>query len=98
MYFYYAITELGIRPGNLVAMPLTILQIVQMLFGIFINGLYAYLWLTAPEGATCTTTNPGPLLVAAAGMYASYFYLFCQFFVGRYLAKPQPHTGKKKAH
>ena len=98
MYFFYSITELGIRPGNLVAMPLTILQIVQMLFGIFINGLYAYLWLTAPEGATCTTTNPGPLLVAAAGMYASYFYLFCQFFVGRYLAKPQPRTGKKKAH
>ncbi len=80
MYYYYFLTELGIRPTW--AKPLTLLQISQMFAGLFLNGSWAYEYLVNKKDCQCD--NPNAIMISAAIMYASYLYLFVSFFIGRY--------------
>merc|ERR1712039_31975 len=96
MYFYYFLAELNMRPPEFVALFITIIQISQMFIGIVVVGITGYLWYET--GVPCLSDEPELMLGSAVVMYASYLFLFCQFFVRRYLRKPSPSksTGKAK--
>ncbi|EDQ92757.1 uncharacterized protein MONBRDRAFT_4746 [Monosiga brevicollis MX1] len=84
MYSYYAARALGYRPvGDI---WITSLQILQMVVGTYI----ASYRLTV-----CNSVRPESAWGALI-MYASYFYLFADFFARRYL-KPGPQSDKIKA-
>jgi elongation of very long chain fatty acids protein 6 len=82
MYFYYFLTELGYRPSW--AFAITVIQIVQMIVGIVLNTLWAYLWF---DNNNCECTSPKKVLAYTLVMYGSYLYLFVVFFLKRYFDK-----------
>merc|ERR1712137_1305585 len=94
MYFYYFLAELNMRPPEFVALFITIIQISQMFIGIVAVGITAYLWNST--GVPCLSDEPELMLGSAVVMYASYLFLFCQFFVRRYL-KSSPKPSSKNA-
>lgn len=77
MYFYYFLAAVGKPPkwGKIV----TILQIAQMLIGMFVTGYHYYLLQTVPN---CDGSYEN--LFAAFVMYTAYMILFVQFFMSRY--------------
>ncbi|EER03348.1 fatty-acyl elongase, putative [Perkinsus marinus ATCC 50983] len=85
MYFYYFLSSVGHKPRW--GLTVTILQIAQMLIGMFVVAIHYYALRTVPrcDGATQD-------LSAAFLMYTAYLILFAQFFVGRYVS-----GGSKKA-
>ncbi|KAF4711665.1 hypothetical protein FOZ62_001367, partial [Perkinsus olseni] len=85
MYFYYFLSSVGHKPKW--GLTVTILQITQMLIGMFVVAVHYYSLRTVPrcDGATED-------LLAAFLMYTAYLVLFAQFFVGRYVK-----SGKRKA-
>lgn len=89
MYFYYFLTELGCRPSW--AFAITAIQIAQMVVGIVLNTMWAYLWLS---GKKCECTGPKKVLIYTLVMYGSYLYLFVVFFLKRYFGKRA--AGKNK--
>jgi elongation of very long chain fatty acids protein 6 len=84
MYFYYFLTELGFRPKG--AVVITTIQITQMVIGIIINAFWAHRFFN--EG-NCQCKSPLLMMSAALVMYASYLYLFLQFFFNKYTASPK---------
>jgi elongation of very long chain fatty acids protein 6 len=83
MYSYFALASAGVRFSRTSQQAITVLQIVQMVAGIFI---------TVHNALVC---NSQPTLTAfALLMYFSYFVLFVQFFVAKYSAKKQPAAKK----
>jgi len=96
MYWYYFQKERGYDP--IWAKPLTIGQILQMVFGLLLN----ILWLNAYlNGQACAGTRPKTLIAMGSVIYASYLFLFMKFFLERYVfeKKPspkQPRQGGKK--
>jgi hypothetical protein len=83
MYFYYAMTQWGLETRKMVkpyAIYITILQIVQMMGGIFFVCSAAYFKYV--KGLECH--NTGSTIMAAFVMYTSYFLLFFQLFYSRY--------------
>jgi hypothetical protein len=77
MYSYYALRAYGVRLPRVLAMIITILQIVQMFVGMFITG---YAFTLQQEGDQCSTHT----LTYAMIMYFSYLILFIKFFVDSY--------------
>ncbi|CAG0902646.1 unnamed protein product [Darwinula stevensoni] len=82
MYSYFTFIAIGYRGLRRVAFGITVLQILQMFMGIFVN-LYAVYVKVA--GYNCDVPNRN--LFWANIMYASYFFLFVQFFVSSYIKK-----------
>merc|ERR1712014_81362 len=72
------------------AIYITLLQLVQMLVGMFVT-VKAVLYQAAGEECHVNKTNS----VLGLGMYLSYFVLFFKLFVDNYYLKPR--TLKKKA-
>eukprot|EP01095_Lingulamoeba_sp_RSL-Kostka_P003089 TRINITY_DN13_c0_g3_i1.p1 TRINITY_DN13_c0_g3~~TRINITY_DN13_c0_g3_i1.p1 ORF type:complete len:287 (+),score=43.78 TRINITY_DN13_c0_g3_i1:90-950(+) len=93
MYFYYFLREIDIFVPRPISMSLTFLQIFQMFFGIYINGLWAYYVFVV--GLPCLCVAPRIIVTSSCIMYGSYLFLFCKFFYYRYLA-PQPTQKEKK--
>jgi len=95
MYSYYAMTQWSMETRKIVkpyAIYITILQIVQMMGGIFFvcsAAFYKY-----ALGYECHNTTA--TLVAAFAMYTSYFLLFFQLFYSRYEVVQQYLGGSKK--
>ncbi|CAG0900268.1 unnamed protein product [Darwinula stevensoni] len=83
MYTYFTFIAIGYRGLRRIALGITVLQILQMFMGIFVN-LYAF-YVVMAKGASCDV--PIHNLVWANIMYASYFCLFIQFFVSSYIKK-----------
>jgi hypothetical protein len=78
MYFYYFLTSCGYKPWwNKV---LTTLQISQMFVGMIVCLSVAYFKYSLRRDCD----NTGENLVAGFVMYGSYFWLFAQFFFGKY--------------
>merc|ERR1712151_808687 len=71
-------------------MGITLLQLVQMLVGMFVT-VKAVLYQAAGDECHVNKTNS----VLGLGMYASYFMLFFKLFVDNYYLKPK--TLKKRA-
>jgi len=98
MYYYYYLAACGKPPrwGKFV----TVIQLVQMLFGIIASLCWCYYYLT---GANCGCDYPNGFMLSAFLLYGSYLYLFLQFYFNRYSGKPvtgstptpPPHKPKK---
>merc|ERR1712187_96194 len=85
MYGYFAI--MGTRYRKLVtpyAIYITLLQLVQMLVGMFVT-VKAVLYQAAGDECHVNKTNS----VLGLSMYASYFVLFFKLFVDNYFLKPK---------
>jgi len=92
MYFYYFLTGLGYHPSW--AMILTVAQIAQMMIGIVANSTWMYLY---KSGINCMCDAPEIMMWSCIVLYGSYFLLFVQFFVERYvLGKRKEKTKEKK--
>ena len=94
MYFYYFLTEVGWRPPRFIQMFLTTLQILQMVWGITVNGIWTYIYF---RDGDCGCRNPKVILISCVLMYGSYLFLFCEFFFKRYILsdkKPAPAAKK----
>lgn len=89
MYAYYAADALGIRLRAL-SPYITAIQILQMVGGITILGCTSTLCPNSSE--------PWYSIVWGAIMYASYFVLFAQIFLDRYLKKKGKKQSAEKAH
>merc|ERR1712176_1513133 len=90
MYGYFAI--MGTRYRKLVtpyAIYITLLQLVQMLVGMFVT-VKAVLYQAVGDECHVNRTNS----VLGLGMYLSYFVLFFKLFVDNYYLKPK--TLKKR--
>merc|ERR1712039_408332 len=91
MYGYFAI--MGTRYRKMVsryAIYITLLQLVQMLVGMFVT-IKAVLYQA--EGEECHVNKTNSLL--GLSMYASYFVLFFKLFVDNYYLKPKGVQKKK---
>lgn len=94
MYFYYGMTQLSPRTRKMVvpyAFWITLAQLSQMAFGLMIVGLTIYYKYNRRNCYTYPHVNLFALL-----MYASYFVLFADIFIRRYVFK-KPTTKPKKA-
>merc|ERR1719450_1555584 len=92
MYGYFAI--MGTRYRKAVtkyAIYITLLQLVQMLVGMFVT-VKAVLYQAAGEECHVNRTNS----VLGLSMYASYFVLFFKLFVDNYYLKPRSDKCAKK--
>jgi len=87
MYSYYAVKALKIPVPKVLAMVITSLQLLQMVFGCGINILA---WQYKNNGRDCAVSTNN--LYWSFVMYTSYFYLFARFF---YLAYFAPKKDKK---
>uniref|UniRef100_A0A7S1MS62 Elongation of fatty acids protein n=1 Tax=Neobodo designis TaxID=312471 RepID=A0A7S1MS62_NEODS len=86
MYTYYFGMSFGgplkaiVKPF---AMSITVLQLVQMVFGLYVT-LRIQLILNSEGPAACAGADP-MVNLAGLGMYASYFVLFANFFYHNYI-------------
>lgn len=88
MYFYFAMAEAGyksvVKPF---AMYITIMQIAQMIGGLFMTG--SFMMFKMQDGDAC----PGSTLALARGQMVVYlfnFYLFSKMFLDTYVSTPRP--------
>ena len=80
MYTYFALQTLGIRPPKPLAMSITILQILQMVGGIYILSRARSLH---SAGSFCQV--PDSVINFGFLIYSSYFALFVHFFLEAYV-------------
>ena len=96
MYAYYAAQAIGIRVSNSVATVITCTQITQMAVGLILQSAACYFGLMeSPDQRKSCFRHDG----AAAFLwiaYASFLYLFGQFFVKRYCSTPTRKAGDRK--
>lgn len=91
MYAYYAMRAMNIRPPKFLPAIITSSQIMQMMFGLFVQLFSAYHYLIrSNESCTLNGTN----IFFGLIIYGSYLKLFCDFAVKRYL-KPSKKEKKK---
>uniref|UniRef100_A0AC34QUD4 Elongation of very long chain fatty acids protein n=1 Tax=Panagrolaimus sp. JU765 TaxID=591449 RepID=A0AC34QUD4_9BILA len=89
MYSYYAIRALKIRVPKSCAMIVTLLQLAQMVVGVYI-GIVIYGLKSAGKPCQQTWSN----LYFSFSIYFSYFLLFCNFFYHAYLKKNNRYVEK----
>ncbi|CAD5220929.1 unnamed protein product [Bursaphelenchus okinawaensis] len=89
MYSYYALRAAQFRVPRLIAMTVTVLQIAQMVMGVYIG--YRVFNIKS-AGQSCQQTNEN--LYFSFLIYFSYFCLFCHFFYKAYL-RPNNRYAKK---
>ncbi|VDM95336.1 unnamed protein product [Thelazia callipaeda] len=82
MYTYYALKAMRLRLPKVAAMMVTVLQILQMIGGVFIGINILQIKLS---GRSCQQTWSN--LYFSFTIYFSYFLLFCNFFYYTYLKK-----------
>merc|ERR1712039_1163884 len=92
MYGYFAVMGTQYRKTIArYAMGITLLQLVQMLVGMFVT-IKAVLYQAAGEECHVNKTNS----VLGLSMYASYFFLFFKLFVDNYYLKPKSEKATRK--
>jgi len=87
MYGYYFLMAMNMKPKWLPPMAITMMQISQMFIGVSVC-IASYLY--KKSGIECSVKDEN--IIAGALMYGSYFYLFAEFAVKRFILAP-----KKKA-
>ena len=80
MYSYFALRAIGINVPSRIALVITIMQISQMFWGLFINFMSHRLYLAGKECGIGTN-----LYYFGMAIYGSYALLFLHFFYDRYL-------------
>merc|ERR1711897_65699 len=92
MYGYFAIMGTQYRKAvSRYAIYITLLQLVQMLVGMFVT-VKAVMYQAAGEECHVNKTNS----VLGLSMYASYFLLFFKLFVDNYYLKPKSAKAARK--
>jgi elongation of very long chain fatty acids protein 6 len=92
MYFYFFASQYT-KALSFMRMPITALQLTQMMIGIFVT-LLAYLFDSDPSvGCSKAYKNSG-FFVFCACMYGSYFVLFLKLYLDSYVFK----TRKSHSH
>jgi len=89
MYYYFFLAACGNRPswGRFV----TIIQLTQMVAGITISSFWTYFYLS--ESYPCPLEHANAYMFSTLALYASYFLLFLNFYLQRYIFnKPFEHT------
>merc|ERR1712207_140278 len=85
MYGYFAVMGTQYRKAvSRLAIYVTLLQLVQMLVGMFVT-IKAVLYQAAGDECHVNKTNS----ILGLSMYASYFLLFFRLFVDNYYSKPK---------
>lgn len=82
MYSYYALRAMDFRPPQFVAISITAIQIIQMIFGLAAS-LYSAAMMMS--GRPCG--HSADVVIFLLIVYGSYFALFVNFFVKTYVAK-----------
>jgi len=90
MYSYYAVKALKIPVPKVLAMVITSLQLLQMVFGCGVNILA---WYYKGNGRTCAVSDNN--LYWSFLMYTSYFILFARFFYLAYFTPKVRPVSKK---
>jgi len=88
MYWYYFQKERGIDPTW--AKPLTVAQILQMVFGLFLNIVW---FVGVSNGFECACVKPKTLTIMGVTIYASYLFLFMKYFLERYVFGSKKPSG-----
>merc|ERR1711948_179903 len=93
MYGYFAVTATKYRKRVVpYAIYITLLQLLQMLVGMFVT-VKAVMYQAAGEECHVNRTNS----ILGLTMYASYFVLFFKLFVDNYFLRPKsPKIPKKQ--
>jgi len=92
MYGYFAVMGTQYRKAvSRYAIYITLLQLVQMLVGMFVT-VKAVVYQAAGEECHVNKTNS----VLGLSMYASYFLLFFKLFVDNYYLKPKSSKVARK--
>ncbi|XP_053977262.1 elongation of very long chain fatty acids protein 6-like [Hylaeus volcanicus] len=96
MYSYYALKAMRYRPPKWISMFITILQIAQMVIGLYVN-IKAYQYLESGQ-IECNVSRVN--VKFSLLMYFSYFVLFAKFFHDAYLGTKHSKkaTGKNYAN
>ena len=91
MYGYYTLKALRVNIPRPIAFVITTSQILQMIFGFFINTHTLLLALFTPNTCQCS------LRASVSGflLYALFFYYFVRFFVDAYLYKQKGKLNSK---
>merc|ERR1712232_751376 len=93
MYGYYFLMAVKMRPRWFNPMVVTFMQLSQMFIGVGVTVVAFYYYSNPVAGEACHIQKENN--VAAFVMYGSYFYLFAQFFMGRYF-KVRVNKGDQK--
>lgn len=89
MYGYYFLMAIGQKPKWLPPMAITMAQISQMFVGVSVC-ISSYIYMT--NGTECSVKKEN--VIAGALMYGSYFYLFAEFAVKRFILAPKKAAKK----
>ncbi len=81
MYSYYALRSMGLPVPSSIAQLITVLQIVQMLLGTFLNVLS----LRKSDYFNCEVQYS--VAYCGLGIYFTYMVLFIKYFYQRYIQK-----------
>lgn len=85
MYLYFAVSQYTRKLGWL-RKPITIIQMAQMILGIF----FVAMCIVYENTSYCSQTyQTGGYYLLCGGMYLSYLLLFAQFYVQAYTQKPK---------
>merc|ERR1711998_412525 len=86
MYGYYYLMAVGMKPKWLPPSLITLAQISQMIVGVAVQLYGMATYFSGDASAACPLN--GTNLFWGGLMYGSYFALFTQFAVNRYVLKP----------
>ena len=88
MYTYYTLASAGYRMWRPISMTITTVQILQMVGGLWV-GFYVPWW-------KCGRPLTSFIMVCTIVMYASYFLLFCNYFIRTYIMGGKRRRADKK--
>jgi len=72
----------------------TIIQLTQMIIGISISSVWTYYYLS---GVDCPMQHPNSYMFSSLALYASYFILFLNFYLQRYVFNQSRPVTKRPA-
>jgi len=85
MYGYYALRSLQVRVPRPIAMTITTLQIVQMVFGFYVS---SHAFVAKLTGRSCDI--PLGTATFGFGVYTTFFFMFGQLFINSYCRRKSP--------
>jgi len=95
MYSYYALRALKVRLPRPIAMGITTIQLMQMVFGVIVNVYTIWTMYLNGKPEDCPHRNWLGLKVSF-GIYVPYTILFAKLFMDSYLPKKSKKIAQKK--
>lgn len=92
MYGYYFLMTIKMKPKWINPVWITVAQLVQMVIGLTVTGFSVYYFKTATEEKPCDIE--ADTFIPCFCMYGSYFLLFLNFFIQRYISRKNKKSKK----